>query len=83
MPTYEQELLTSARAVARLQHKRRKLKKELKQVAADLRHEQKMLRGLAQRTEPDVAPCRLFGGATGFKLHDETQLAQCLQEDKA
>lgn len=68
MPTYEQELLNAARAVARLQTKRRKLRKELKRVAAELRHEQKMLRGIATRNDdrrPDVMPSRVFGDGVG------------------
>lgn len=67
--TYEQELLTAARKVARLQVRRRTLRKAIKQVDADLRHERKMLRALANRDEdrrPDIAPSRLFGGATGL-----------------
>jgi len=69
MPTYEQELLTAARAVARLQARRRTLKKQLKQVAAELRHEQKMLKALASRDEsrrPDVFPSRVFGDGVGL-----------------
>jgi len=67
--TYEQELLTAARAVARLQTKRRALRRQLKEVEALLRHERRMLRALANRNDerrPDVMPSRLFGGATGY-----------------
>jgi multidrug resistance efflux pump len=67
--TYEQELLTAARAVARLQAKRRSLRKRLKEVEAELRHEKKMLRAVANRNDaprPDVMPSRLFNGATGY-----------------
>lgn len=68
-PTYEQELLNSARAVARLQAKRRSLRRKLKQVDADLRHEKKMLRGIANRNDerrPDVMPSRVFGDGVGL-----------------
>lgn len=68
MPSYEVELLAAARAVARLQAKRRQLRKQLKQVAADLRHEQKILRAIASRNDdrrPDVLPSRIFGDGVG------------------
>jgi hypothetical protein len=71
-PTYENELLTAARAVARLQAKRRSLRRRLREVEAALRHERRMLRALATRDQaapPDVAPSRLFGGATGIAAH--------------
>jgi multidrug resistance efflux pump len=67
--TYEQELLNAARAVARLQTQRRKLRRQLKKVEADLRHERKMLRAIANRNDerrPDVMPSRVFGDAVGL-----------------
>ena len=73
MPTYETELLAAARAVARLQAKRRTLKRQLKQVAAELRHEKKMLRALAEKVDerrPDVWPSRVFGGGVGLVAPD-------------
>jgi len=76
MPTYEQELLNAARAVARLQTKRRKLRKELKRVSAELHHEQKMLRGIANRNDdrrPDVMPSRLFGDGAGHVAKTGTE----------
>jgi len=80
--SYEQELLTAARAVARLQNKRRALKRQLKEVEGELRHERKMLRALANRNDerrPDVLPSRLFGGATGYA---PTPLTAAEREDK-
>ena len=67
-PTYEQELLNAARTVARLQAKRRRLRRQLKETDAELRHERRILRALANRNDerrPDVAPSRFFAGATG------------------
>lgn len=73
--TYEQELVNAARAVARLQARRRRLRKDLREVDAGLRHERKMLRALMTRRDddrrPDVMPSRLFGGATGHVRGDE------------
>lgn len=67
------ELLATARAIARLQAKARRLRRELKQVAAELRHERKMLRGLVARMDtPDIAPSRVFGAGVGVgRLHQE------------
>jgi len=68
--TYEQELLTAARTVARLQAKRRRYRRLLREIDAELRHERKMLKAIASRNEPerrpDVAPSRLFHGASGY-----------------
>lgn len=67
--TYEQELLTAARNVARLQAKRRRYRKLLREIDADLRHERKMLKAIAGRNDerrPDIAPSRLTNGATGY-----------------
>ena len=67
--TYEQELLTAARNVARLQAKRRRYRRLLRELDAELRHERKMLKAIAGRNDerrPDVAPSRLTHGATGY-----------------
>jgi hypothetical protein len=67
--SYEQEMLNGARAVARLQAKRRTLRRKLREVEQELRHEKKMLRALINRKDaprPDVMPSRLFNGATAY-----------------
>lgn len=79
--TYEQALLTAARKVATLQAKRRRYRKLLKEIDADLRHEKKMLRALATRDDaprPDVAPSRLFGGTVGYPLSVEDEAKAAL-----
>lgn len=66
--TYETTLLDAARTVARLQAKRRRYRKLLRDIDAELKHARKMLRGLANRDDerrPDVMPSRLFNGAVG------------------
>jgi len=46
-PRRTNELVESARRLERLRNKARQLRRELKRVEADIRHEKKMLRGLA------------------------------------
>jgi chromosome segregation ATPase len=67
--TYEQELLNAARAVARLQSQRRSLRRKLRQLEVELRHERKILRAIASRNDerrPDVMPSRVFGDGVGL-----------------
>lgn len=63
----EREILATARKVASLLNKQRKLKAELKKVQAELRHERKMLRHLTSSLRsPAVVPSRIFGDAVGY-----------------
>lgn len=74
MPTYEQELLRSARNLARLQTQRRRLKRQLKACEKDIRAERKNLSALANRnTDPDIIPSRVFGDGVGHKWRDADQ----------
>lgn len=69
--TYETELLRSARALARLQTQRRKLRRQLRAVETDIKLERKTLKALAAQDrdrEPDVMPSRLFGDGAGYKM---------------
>jgi hypothetical protein len=77
--TYENTLLDAARTVARLQAKRRRYRKLLREIDAELRHARKMLRALANRNDdrrPDIAPSRLTNGATGYVA--ARHLASCV-----
>jgi len=68
MPTYEQEMLKAARDVARLQTRKRFLRRELKRVDKDLKHAKKFLRALVSRDSerrPDIIPSRVFGDGVG------------------
>lgn len=70
--SYEADLLTAARTVARLQVRRRRLRQQLKALDAELRHARKILRALASAKEdrhPDVIPSRVFGEAVGHKVY--------------
>ncbi len=76
MPTYEQEIMNAARAVARLQAQRRRLRKQLKQIGTELRHEQKILKAIASRNDerrPDVFPSRVFGDGVGLVVKTGTE----------
>lgn len=81
MPTYEEDLIKRARELQRLATKRRKLKRQLKQVTVEMRHARKMLKAVQAASEgrrPDIAPNRLDGGASGFTMPatiDEMQRA--------
>jgi hypothetical protein len=69
--TVEAELIRCARNVARLQTRRRRLKRELKKIDADLKLERRHLRGLAMADrEPDIVPSRLFGAGVGHRLRE-------------
>jgi hypothetical protein len=64
--SYESQLLAAARRVGRLEGRARRLRAEVKQTEAELRHERKMLRALAASTpdverRPDAPPLRIFG----------------------
>lgn len=64
MPTHEQALVAEARRIARLQHKQRRLKADLKAVATELKTARRNLKALAQRsTDPfeQTPPLRMFG----------------------
>jgi len=78
MPTHESEMLRAARNVARLQTRMRKLRRQLKATATELRTEKKMLRALITdrnaTTSPDIFPSRVFGDGVGFRpLKEEAQ----------
>lgn len=71
MPTYEEDLIKRARELQRLATKRRRLKRQLKQVEKDIRHSRKFLAAIKQASEgrrPDVMPNRLDAGVTGFTM---------------
>lgn len=71
MPTYEEDLIKRARELQRLATKRRKLKRQLKQVTVEMRHARKLLKAVQAASEgrrPDVMPNRLDGGASGFAM---------------
>ena len=68
MPTHTEELVRAARRLATLQTTRRKLRRELKRVELDLRHEKKTLRALMGELDArrsDVMPSRVFGDGVG------------------
>lgn len=46
MPSYQSEIMRSARTIARLQRKRRELRGALKRIDSELRHEKKVMRQL-------------------------------------
>lgn len=66
--TRDNELIRTARVVLQLQRRIAKARRQIKGWQTDLKHERKILRGLAYAAEnrPDVAPSRLTGGTTGF-----------------
>lgn len=68
--TRDNELIRTARAVVKLQRQIAKARRQIKAWRAELRHERKMLRGLAYAGDnrPDVAPSRLTGGVTGIPM---------------
>lgn len=68
MSTPEKELLATARKLANLQVKQRKLRAALKLVAGDIRHERKMLKALASVSRMQSAPSRAFGNGVGHTL---------------
>lgn len=83
--TIEAELVRCARTVARLQTRRRRLKREIKKIDADLKVERRHLRALAAPNsgEPDIVPSRLFGPGVGHKVRDraEPQPAKAVSGD--
>lgn len=69
MGTRDGELIKTARTVLRLQRQIAKYRRQIKKAQIELRHERKMLRGLAYAAENgQTAPSRLTGGATGYAL---------------
>lgn len=69
MPTHEDELIARARELQRLQTKRRRLRRNLRAVEADIKHVRKMLKAIKAASEgrrPDAAPDRLFGGVVAI-----------------
>jgi hypothetical protein len=70
MGTRDGELIKTARTVLRLQRQIAKYRRQIKKAQIELRHERKMLRGLAYAAEngQQTAPSRLTGGATGYAL---------------
>lgn len=75
MPSYEDELIQRAREVQRLATRRRKLKRQLKVVDADIKHARKLLMAVKAASEgrrADAAPSRLHAGVTAVgTLHTE------------
>lgn len=63
-PTCSEEvLIRTARAIARLETKQRALRRELKEVAAELRTRKRELRAVSQMAidrKPDSPPMRLY-----------------------
>jgi len=68
MQMRDAELIATVRKISALQTKATRLRRQLKRVKADLRHERRMLRGLraALNESPDVIPNRLFGAGIGL-----------------
>jgi len=69
MKTYSEALVRAARAVARLQTARRRLRRQLRQIETDLKVEKKHVRALMQELDdrrPDIVPSRSFGDGVGF-----------------
>lgn len=62
----ERELLATARKVATLLTRRRKLRRQLKATETELRHERKMLKALASARTQSVGS-RLFGDGVGYQ----------------
>jgi hypothetical protein len=84
--THEHELVKAARTVARLETAQKALKRRLVEVNGKLRIERRFLRGLASATrQPNVAPSRLTGGATGHVMppREETPVTEVSQATEA
>lgn len=70
--TFEAEIVRCARNVARLQTRRRRLRREIKKIEVDLKAERKHLKALSmENRDPDVVPSRLFGEGVGHKWHEK------------
>lgn len=68
--SYETDLIGHARELQRLLTKRRRLRRQLKEVESAVRHERKFLKALQQASEgrrPDIAPSHLTHGTTGLE----------------
>jgi hypothetical protein len=66
--TYENELITAARNVSRLQRKIAQHKKAIKSLALELKRERVILRHLAGRAQS--VPSKLFGPGVGLAAPD-------------
>lgn len=67
--SYESDLINGARELQRLLTKRRRLRRQLKELETQVRHARKFVKAIQQASEgrrPDIAPSRLFNGATGL-----------------
>jgi len=75
MPSYEDDLIKRARELQRLATKRRRLKRQLRQVDVEIKTARKHLNAIKQASEgrrPDAAPSRLHAGVTSVgTLHSE------------
>lgn len=70
MPTHETSIVAEARRVARLQARKRQLRRDLKTIDKELKLAQKNLRALARvAVDPfeQVPPLRMFGESAGVK----------------
>lgn len=79
MATYEDDLITRARELQRLLTKRRRLKRQLKVVDADLKVVKKALKAVQMASanrQFNAIPSRLTNGATGFVPLSETELVE-------
>lgn len=69
MPTYEEDLIKRARELQRLATRRRKLKRQLKEVDREIKICRKFLSAIKQASEgrrPDIMPSHLTNGVTGL-----------------
>lgn len=65
MPTYATEIMRVARSITRLQSERRRLRKRLRAIDQELRHDNRTMRALLQAKDdaPQAPPLRVFGEA--------------------
>lgn len=86
MATYEEDLIKRARELQRLATKRRRLKRQLKQTDADIKHARKLLNAVKQASEgrrPDIAPNRLDAGVSGFTRLDPRERVRLAKDANA
>jgi hypothetical protein len=74
--TRDNELIRTARTVLRLQRQIAKYRRQIRKAQAELKHERKVLRGLAYAADnQQSAPSRLTAGATGYAAPGNTRPA--------
>lgn len=74
MASYEDDLIARARELQRMLTTRRRLRRQLRALEVNIKHERKALKAIKHASEgrrPDIAPSRLHAGVVGLDvLHD-------------